>query len=64
MLVLSRKMSQQIRIGEVIVTVLKSTGSQVRLGIEAPEDVLVLRGELDRRDSLRLRDELSKPRAK
>ena len=47
MLVLSRKLQQEILIGENIkVTVLKVKGNTVRLGIEAPRSVRVLRGEL------------------
>ena len=47
MLVLSRKLNQEIMIGEnVKVTVLKIKGNTVRLGIEAPREVRVIRGEL------------------
>ena len=47
MLVLSRKQQQEILIGEnVRITVLKVKGNTVRLGIEAPKDVRVVRGEL------------------
>lgn len=47
MLVLSRKQDQAVFIGENIkVTVVKVQGNSIRLGIEAPEDVRVLRGEL------------------
>lgn len=47
MLVLSRKLQQQIKIGEQItVTILRVTGNTVRVGIQAPRDVRVLRGEL------------------
>ena len=47
MLVLCRKMQQQIQIGEnIVVTVLQIKGQTVRLGIEAPRDVHVLRTEL------------------
>ncbi len=47
MLVLSRKQKQQIQIGgEVVLTVLQIKGGSVRLGIEAPRDIHVLRGEL------------------
>lgn len=50
MLVLSRRESERIRLGEsIVVTVVKVAGDRVRLGIEAPADVLVLRGELERR---------------
>jgi carbon storage regulator CsrA len=48
MLVLSRKVSQQIMIGsEISITVVKIEGKQVRLGIQAPSDVTILRTELD-----------------
>ena len=47
MLVLSRKESERIRLGEsIVVTVIRVAGDKVRLGIEAPPDVLVLRDEL------------------
>lgn len=47
MLVLTRKPQETIRIGEnIVVTVLKTKGKTVRLGIEAPHDVAVLRGEI------------------
>ena len=47
MLVLTRKLQQQIKIGEQItVTILKVKGNTVRVGISAPRDVRVVRGEL------------------
>jgi carbon storage regulator CsrA len=47
MLVLSRKQDQEIVIGDGIkITVLKIKGNTIRLGIEAPRDVKVIRGEL------------------
>ena len=47
MLVLTRKLNEKVRIGDSItVTVLRMKGKAVRLGIEAPHDVNVLRGEL------------------
>ena len=50
MLVLTRKLHEVIRIGEDIeITVVRLTGNIVRIGIEAPTDVKVLRGELDER---------------
>ena len=48
MLVLSRKERQRIKLGEsIVVTVVRVSGDRVRLGIEAPSDVVVLREELD-----------------
>lgn len=48
MLVLSRKEAQRIRVGDsIVVTVVKIAGDKVRVGIEAPSDVLVLRDELE-----------------
>ena len=47
MLVLSRKNGEALRIGsDVLVRVLVSSRGQVRLGIEAPPELLVLREEL------------------
>lgn len=47
MLILSRKTSQRIRIGDdVEIVVLAIDGDQVKLGVEAPRRVLVLRAEL------------------
>jgi carbon storage regulator len=47
MLVLSRKLNERIMIGDsIVLTVVKIQGSHVRLGIEAPPDVDVLRDEL------------------
>ncbi|MEO1496546.1 MAG: carbon storage regulator [Planctomycetota bacterium] len=48
MLVLSRKETQRIRVGDsIVVTIVKIAGDKVRVGIEAPDDVLVLRDELE-----------------
>jgi carbon storage regulator CsrA len=47
MLVLTRKLQQQIKIGDQItVTILKVKGNTVRVGITAPREVRVIRGEL------------------
>ena len=47
MLVLSRKVGERILIGDhVTVTVVRITGGGVRLGIEAPPEMAVIREEL------------------
>ncbi|HNX19400.1 MAG TPA: carbon storage regulator CsrA [Acidobacteriota bacterium] len=49
MLVLSRKIGQSLIIGnDVVVRLLEIRGQQVRLGVEAPADVSVVREELHR----------------
>jgi len=48
MLVLSRKIDESVQIGdEITVTVLKVKGNTVRIGIDAPKSVRVVRGELE-----------------
>ena len=55
MLVLSRKEGQRIRLGDsIVITVVGVTGDKVRVGVEAPDSVVVLREELqpfERKDS-------------
>jgi carbon storage regulator len=47
MLVLSRKESERIRLGDsIVLTIVRVSGDKVRLGIEAPPEILVLRDEL------------------
>lgn len=47
MLVLSRKPNERIHIGDnVTVTVVRIGPNNVRLGIEAPKDINIYRGEL------------------
>jgi carbon storage regulator len=47
MLVLTRKNGESIEIGDQItITVVKVSGNQVRLGIEAPKDVGIRRSEI------------------
>ena len=47
MLVLSRKLDESIMIGDsVVVKILSIQEGQVRLGIEAPKDVRILRREI------------------
>jgi len=54
MLVLSRKIGEEVVIGSTIrVVVLKVAGGRVKLGIRAPEDVRICRQELSRREPRR-----------
>ncbi|MEX0791608.1 MAG: carbon storage regulator [Pirellulaceae bacterium] len=47
MLVLSRKVGEQIQIGDgVTLTVLKVNGQSISVGVEAPREVRIMRGEL------------------
>ena len=53
MLVLTRKSQDSIRIGDnITVTVLRIKGNMVRIGVEAPESVRIVRGELPNFTSL------------
>ena len=52
MLVLTRKQQEKIHIGEnITITVVRIKGNTVRVGIEAPRDVRVMRGEVDTKDA-------------
>lgn len=47
MLVLSRKLGEKIVIGDkIVVTVVKIDRNQIRIGIEAPQEVSVYREEI------------------
>ena len=47
MLILSRRERERIRLGDsIVLTIVRVSGDRVRLGIEAPDDVVVLRDEL------------------
>lgn len=51
MLVLTRNTDSSLRIGDdIVLKVIEVRGEQVRIGIDAPKDVLVLRQELKRHD--------------
>jgi carbon storage regulator len=46
MLILSRRVGDTVRIGpDITVSILRVQGGQVRIGIDAPKQVEVLRGE-------------------
>ncbi|RCS46064.1 carbon storage regulator [Bremerella cremea] len=58
MLVLSRKEGEKLRLGdEILITVVKVGADKVRLGIQAPSNLLILRDELDTHDQIEAEDE-------
>ena len=49
MLVLSRKAGQELVIGDNIrITINKLSGNRVTIGIDAPDDIRIVRGELEK----------------
>ena len=52
MLVLSRKTGEKICIGDnITITVTQAAGNRIKLGIEAPKSVSIVRGEIHRLDA-------------
>lgn len=50
MLVLSRKERQRICLGDnIVVTIVRVSGDNVRIGIEAPKEVRIVREEIEDR---------------
>lgn len=48
MLILSRKDGEEVLIGDdIVVKVIESSKGVVKLGFEAPEEIMILRGELE-----------------
>lgn len=48
MLILTRKRNDSIRIGEnIVVRVMRTSKGSVKIGIEAPDSVRIVRGELN-----------------
>jgi len=51
MLVLSRKEGEKLVIGDnIVLTINRINGNRVAVGIEAPRDIRIVRGELDRHE--------------
>lgn len=47
MLVLSRKVGERVNIGgNIVVVITRVKGNRITIGIEAPDDVRIVRGEL------------------
>lgn len=49
MLVLTRRIGERLRIGEAVVQILDVKGRHIRLGVEAPQDTVILREEVAQR---------------
>ena len=48
LLVLTRRPSESVRIGpNVTITIVEIAGGKVRIGISAPDDVSIVRGEIE-----------------
>jgi carbon storage regulator len=48
MLVLSRREGERLKLGDaVVITIVRVSGDKVRLGIDAPPGLLILRDELE-----------------
>ncbi len=64
MLVLTRKAQQRIQVGDnITITIVRVKGQSVRVGIEAPHDVRVIRGELQFDDGSHKAAESQEPQA-
>jgi carbon storage regulator len=51
MLILSRKEAEKVYLGnDIVLTIIRVAGDKVRIGIEAPNNVRVLRNELQKLD--------------
>jgi carbon storage regulator len=52
MLILTRKKGERILIGDdIIITVVDIRGKQIRIGLDAPDEVSIIREELLERDN-------------
>ena len=61
MLILTRRVNETLIIDEKIeITVLQTRGNQVRIGIQAPRDVLVHRKEVVQERKVQSKDEKTK----
>lgn len=62
MLVLSRKVNERIQIGdEITITVVRISDGNVRIGINAPSHLLILRDELTTGEAERAEQRLAPP---
>lgn len=58
MLILTRKRNESIRVGEqIVIRVMRTARGSVKLGIEAPDSVRIVRGEINEAGELVVLDE-------
>lgn len=64
MLVITRKIGEELRIGENIrVTVVETAKDRVKIGIDAPSDVRIIRSELFDTEKFNIQAAVHKPAA-
>ena len=51
MLVITRKIGEQIRVGDIVITVITSSKGRATIGIDAPREIAIVRGELEPRQA-------------
>jgi carbon storage regulator len=49
MLVITRRVEESITIGDIVIKIVEVKGKQVRIGIEAPKEVTILRNDFHKR---------------
>lgn len=60
MLIISRRNGESIRVGDgTVITIVKTGAEVVRVGIDAPKDVKILRDELGEEDGRHIQSDMS-----
>lgn len=59
MLILTRRENESITVGDVTFKIVRIRGGNVRIGVEAPKDVRIVRTELEEHDGRDRADDVS-----